>query len=216
MLTPSTWPPNGPTTVQNAIPALPYAQYANDDNVSAFFAAYNIYAQAYVTWFNALNLPVYSQSPDAGLQLDWVVTALYGYSRPGLPTSIGSLPLAPLNTFGPNQIPVNGYQPGVADTYTQTTDDTYRRLVTWFAYKGDGKVFNVRWLKRRIKRFLEGTNGRTFNNPLTYRISVAPTAPRHWTITIPHTLPDAALFEAAVLTGAIELPFEITWTVVLT
>ncbi len=44
--------------------------------------------------------------------------------------------------------------------------------MTWNFYKGDGNVFNVRWLKRRIMRFLIGTNGAAPNVDQTYGISV--------------------------------------------
>ena len=211
----STWPPSVPTSVTQVIPAYAYGQYVNDDNVAAFFTAFNIYAQAYVTWFNALNLPIYTQAPIAGALLDWVVTSLYGYPRPALPSSIGSVPLAPVNTFTANSIPVNGFIPGLPDTFTSTSDDVYRRLVTWMAYKGDGKVFNPRWIKRRINRFLNGVNGTDVLNDTTYNVSVAPTGFKQWTIKIPISAPDALWFESAVLTGAIELPFQIQWTVEL-
>jgi hypothetical protein len=51
---------------------------------------------------------------------------------------------------------------------TLATDEVYKRVVTWAFYKGDGKVFNIRWLKRRVMRFLEGTND--INQ--TYQVSV--------------------------------------------
>jgi hypothetical protein len=52
------------------------------------------------------------------------------------------------------------------------SDDVYQRCMTWALYKGDGTLFNIRWLKRRIMRFLEGTNGTDPGVNQTYQISV--------------------------------------------
>jgi len=210
----STWPPLSPTSVQNVIPAYPYVEYQNDDNISAFFSAYNIYAQAYVDWFNQLNLPVYTQAPVQGPLLDWVAKGLYGISRPSLPTSIGAPGMGPVNSFSVNTLPVNGYVPGLADTYSETNDDYFRRIITWAFYKGDGKVFSPAWLKRRINRFLTGVDGKDVPNDTTFGVSVVPTGFKQWTITLADSTA-SQIFKMAVETGTIELPFQITWTVTL-
>jgi hypothetical protein len=57
-------------------------------------------------------------------------------------------------TFGLNEIEVLS-----AGDIINTSDDLYRRIITWHFYKGDGKYFSIRWLKRRIWRFLYGPNG---------------------------------------------------------
>ena len=208
------WPTIGPTSVLNTIPSYPYVQYQDDDNVSAFFTAYNQYAQAYVNWFNALNLPIYTQAPVANALLDWVAQSIYGIARPGLPTSSGSPSIGPLNTYTPNELPLNQFNKGSAGTYTATSDDTFRRIITWAFYKGDGKVFNPRWLKRRINRFLNGLNGTDIVNDTQYAISVYPTGFKAWTIKLA-TSTESSIFKAAVQTGVIELPFQISWTVTL-
>lgn len=59
------------------------------------------------------------------------------------------------------------------ETFYATTDDVFKRIITWHFYKGDGKVFTIRWLKRRIMRFLEGTNGTAPNIDQTYQVSVS-------------------------------------------
>lgn len=51
-------------------------------------------------------------------------------------------------------------------------DDVYKRVVTWAFFKSDGKTFNIRWLKRRIMRFLAGVNGVDPGINQTYQISV--------------------------------------------
>lgn len=209
------WPPSGPTSVQNTIPAYPYVQYQNDDNIAAFFTAYNIYAQAYVDWFNGLDLPIYTKAPVSGTLLDWVAEGLYGIRRPSLSTARGYPPQGPVNSFTVNSLPLNGYRPGLSDAYTATNDDIFRRVITWAYYKGDGKTFTPRWLKRRINRFLTGVNGTDVPNDTTYGISVAPTGFKDWTITLATTT-YSQIFKIAVESGVLELPFQITWTVVLT
>jgi hypothetical protein len=208
------WPVSSPTSIQKTIPAYLYLQYQQDPNVGAFFDAYNLYAQAYVDYFNRLDMPVYTKDPVAGTLLDWIAASIYGISRPGLPSSFGTPDVGPVNTFTPNQITLNGYVAGTPSTFTTTTDDTFRRIITWAFYKGDGKVFTPTWLKRRINRFLDGMNGTDVVNDTTYGISVAPTGFKQWTITISDS-PQAQIFKAAYEVGAIELPFQITWTVTL-
>lgn len=53
-----------------------------------------------------------------------------------------------------------------------TPDDIYQRILTWWFYKGDGKNFTVPWLKRRLARFLYGTNGTDICPPWNPGISV--------------------------------------------
>jgi hypothetical protein len=53
------------------------------------------------------------------------------------------------------------------------SDDILKRTLTWLFYKGDGKYFNVVWLKRRVMRFLEGINGTDQGTATTYQVSVS-------------------------------------------
>jgi hypothetical protein len=209
------FPPFGPTTITKIVEAYLYVQYADDAEVTAFFDAYNTYAQAYLDWFNNLNLPVYTGANIAGPFLDWVATGLYGVERPALPAGAGAPAVGPPNTWAPNFIALNTARSGRSSTFTVTTDDTYKRVITWAFYKGDGKIFTPTWLKRRINRFLGGVNGTDVPNDETYAISVAPTGPRAWTITL-GTTPAATIFKAAVEAGVLELPFQTAWTVTLT
>ena len=57
-------------------------------------------------------------------------------------------------------------------TYSLVDDDVYARCITWHFYKGDGKNTTVRWLKRRVARFLEGLCGTAPNIDNTNLISV--------------------------------------------
>lgn len=205
--------PTGPTGLLNVIKSYLYTEYNDDDNVQSFVDAFNAYAQAYLDYMNGLNLPVYTSQSISGSLLDWVAQGVYGMLRPGLPVK-GTPARGPLNTWVLNSIPFNTGTPAVNQTYYATSDDIFRRVLTWQFYKGDGKTFNVRWLKRRIYRFLNGVNGVDVDCSATYGISVAFTGLRNATITLADT-PTSEIFKTAVGAGVLELPFQITWTITL-
>lgn len=124
------------------IPSYLYQEYADDAALAAFVAAYNTMAQEYVDWFNQIGLPIYTGPLISDSLLDWVAMGLYGISRPALTGN------------------------------ALVTDDVFKRVISWHFYKDDDKVFDVRWLKRRIMRFLEGVNGTGQAVNQTYQISV--------------------------------------------
>lgn len=168
---PGTFPPSGPTTLVSTIPSYLYKEYVDDDDLQAFVSAYNELAQIFVTWFAEGLLPVYTSDTIAGALLDWVGTGLYGIPRPSL-SSGRSRVIGPFNTYGFNTLPLNRRRTIGPSDVTIATDDIYKRVLTWNFYKGDGNVFNVRWLKRRIMRFLIGENGSAPNIDNTQDISV--------------------------------------------
>ena len=142
--------------LQKTIKSYLYSQYTNDDNLAAFVTSYNALTQAYLDWFNSASLPVYTLQQ--GSLLDWIANNLYGLDRPLLPNGhnhdIGEFNTYELNTIEFNQQIEIGPQ-----TFYQTTDDVFQRIMTWALYKGDGKVPSIKWLKRRVMRFLVGENG---------------------------------------------------------
>lgn len=166
-----TFPPTAPTTLIATIPAYLYEQYADDDALQAFFQSYNALVQGYVSWFTQVPLPVYTNPAISGALLDWVAEGLYGFKRPAL-SSGRNRDVGPLNTFPYNSLALNRRKLVGPNNVTVTTDDVFRRILTWNFYKGDGNVFNVEWLKRRLMRFLIGTDGAAPNVDQTYAISV--------------------------------------------
>jgi hypothetical protein len=153
------FPPTGVTGLTKEIPSYLYQEYSDDDDLQGFVAAQNAAQQDYVDTFNALNLPIYTGPIVAKKLLDWVGTGLYGMNRPalesGLPNQIG-----PLNTWGPNWLlPLNEIEQLNPGDIVITNDDLYRRILTWHLYKSDGNYFNIRWYKRRVWRFIMGTDG---------------------------------------------------------
>jgi len=147
------------------IPSYPYQQYASDDRISAFFTAYNELSQINLNTINAVQLPIYlNQSGDL---LDWCAAGIYGLYRTSLPVG-GFIEKGPVNTFELNTEQPNESQQ-IANTASYTVNDlVFQRIIQWNTFKGDGYQFNIRWLKRRVQRFLNGT---IFPDQ-TYQVSV--------------------------------------------
>jgi hypothetical protein len=169
--TPGPFPPAGPTTIARTIPSYLYEQYADDDDLQAFVASYNAIAQQYLDWINQVGLPVYTGPQIAAALLDWVAQGLYGVRRPALSSGRNRY-LGPLNTWQFDQIPLNAVRTIGPQNVAATSDDVYKRIITWAFFKGDGRVFNVRWLKRRIMRFALGASGAPINPDNSYLVSV--------------------------------------------
>lgn len=167
----NTFPPTAPTTLTKTLPAYLYQEYSDDDDLQAFVAAYNTLAQQFVDFFVSIGLPVYTGPAIVGSLLDWVGQGLYGLARPTL-SSGRNQNFGPFNTAQFNTLTLNGLKVTGSPNVAATSDDIYKRILTWHLYKGDGKVFNIMWLKRRIMRFLSGINGvdGLFSN--TYQVSI--------------------------------------------
>ena len=169
--TPGTFPPAGPTGVTQTIPSYLYKEYDDDEDLQAFVASYNAMAQEYVDSFNGIELPIYTSPSIVGPLLDWVALGLYGIARPSL-SSGRNRNLGPFNTYVLNSIPFNKQEIVGPQNVTIVTDDIFKRVITWNFFKGDGKYFDVRWLKRRVMRFLLGVDGVNFDVDQTYQVSV--------------------------------------------
>jgi hypothetical protein len=172
VLTPNSegFPPAGPVTLTATIPSYLYTEYNDDQDLQAFISAYNTIAQAYVAWFADTNLGDYT-SLSGGL-LDWVAQGLYGFTRPLLGQG-RNRNLGPLNTYLFNALPMNALKRIGPQNVVAVSDDVFQRTITWTFYKGDGFVVNIKWLKRRIMRFLTGLNGTAPNIDNTYPISIS-------------------------------------------
>ncbi len=241
------FPPNAPTGLVKTIPSYLYQEYNDDDSLQAFVMAFNSLAQTYVDAFNSLNLPIYTQANISGALLDWVAAGLYGLLRPAL-SSGRNKNVGPFNTYTFNSLVLNKIRHVAPANAVVTNDDIFKRILTWLFLKGDGKVFNIRWLKRRVGRFLAGVNGTNPKIDQTYRVSVtfgANASITIWIVGGQRTVTGGALFnrfagntrkfnnlsstfvayapvenalvfQEAVSSGALELPFQFTWSVSLT
>lgn len=210
---PTPFPPAGPTALTKTIPSYLYQQYQDDDNLQAFVAAYNTMAQQYVAWFTSINLPVYTGAQISGDLLDWVAEGLYGIVRPTISSGVEQT-IGPFNTYTLDTVAFNDEVNVGPQGTIAVTDDLFKRIITWHYFKGDGKVISVLWLKRRVSRLLDGVNGT--NPPIdnTYNIGIAIAG---HVVTITLFSPPAGmvnLLRSAILSGALELPFQLTYTVV--
>lgn len=223
------------------LPSYLYTQYADDVNLQSFVSAYNTMTQEYLDWFNTINLPIYTVQ--SGTMLDWVAYGLYGLPRPAIGNGILTWS-APLNSFPLNSEPINATDSTTAGQSTLVSDDIYKRIITWFFYKGDGQVLNINWLKRRITRFLLGVDGTAPSISYTPQVSVT-LQPNNvvvlhinTNVVVPSSIPDAyGLYEYsqintisnnvisrsiamtlknAIDSGLLELPFQFTYQVNVT
>jgi hypothetical protein len=147
------------TSAMKVLRSYLYQQYNDDEDLQVFVMAYNNMAQAYITWFATVMIPVYARNPMiSGSFLDWVGEGLYGMKRP----TLASGQRRELGTFNSAMFNEAMFNEDILLDPTDifvTDDDTYKRILTWHLYKGDGKLFNIRWLKRRVMRFLTGADG---------------------------------------------------------
>lgn len=223
--------PTSPTVVTKTIPSYLYFQYIDDPDLPSLISSYNSLTQGYVDWFTQINLPIYT-----GLQgalLDWIGQGIYGLPRPSISTSqingvIGQLAsnyyhgaTGPSSPY-PNMVTaIDTMQIYQTQTTYDTPDDIYKRVLTWWFFKGNGFVFTIPWLKKRIARFLYGVNGTNPSVPFTPDISVTfneGTTPPTCAISIANnsTNPIATYLKAAIENGVLSLPFRFQYTVTLT
>lgn len=148
--------PTSPTTVTQTIPSYLYFQYINDPDLPSLISAYNTITQNYVTWFNTVNLPIYSGL--SGALLDWIGLGIYGIARPVLSGSSATFQ-GQIASYTIDDVPISGLDKIQSKEVFQTPDDIYKRIITWAFYRGDGYNFSIPWLKRRIYRFIYGING---------------------------------------------------------
>lgn len=254
-------------TVQEIVPSYLYQEYSDDEDLQAFIDAYNEKAQQYLDWFNAVELPVYTKQ--TGSLLDWVAAGLYGFVRPVLPfgvtKAIGPYNSWAFNTYKFNSFftassffsggigefiigitPIGGYYiPGGGPNAFVSSDDTFKRVITWHFDKGDGRRFNIRWLKRRVMQFLNGVDGIPINVDQTYRVSISFGVGNQVVIRLINGIttilnssmfnnfgfnnasfntlatsfsplppfPEAAILQAAINAGVLELPFQFDYVV---
>lgn len=161
----STWP----GSLTKTIPSYLYTNYNDDADLQAFIRAYNDQTQPYVDWFNANNLAVWNLI--GGPLLDWIATGIYGIDRPTFPAVTDYL-IGPIDTVAQNELAINDFANIQPSSYVLAGDGVYKRTITWSLWRGDGRVFNIRWLKRRIQRFLTGGGGGAGQTDSTYNVSV--------------------------------------------
>ena len=197
------------------LPAYLYQQYTKDpynEDLQAFFTAYNTESQTRLDATNNLNLPIYTKQ--IAPLLDWTAYAIYGVTRP----SLGSpAQFSPLGVYDTVPYDTTAYTQNVTtgtNSYYIVDDDVFKRILTWNFYKGDGFQYTTQWLKRRVKRFLLGIDGIDFPIDETYKISVVYSSNNTITITIPDYA-IAPIFVSALESKVLNLPFQYNYTVTI-
>jgi hypothetical protein len=212
------FPPPGQTSICSIIPSYLYEQYFDDEDLQAFITTYNQMAQLEASWFCDINLPIYTQPQIAGDLLDWVAEGIYGFPRPTL-SSGGINIVGPLNTWMLNTVGMTLNTSILIGAVTSfaTTDDIYKRLLTFLFYKGDGFQYTISWLKRRMMRFLTGPFG--IDPPIanTVPISVVIEEDDHVliTITVGGAIAQdiAEILQAAMQSAWLGMPFQYHFTI---
>lgn len=221
------------TPLADIIPAYIYKQYQDDDSVLAFASGINALAQPYLDWFNQVPMAVYTNPNVAGGLLDWVGNNLYGIARPVISTT-STKSFGSVNSYAINSFVANGFFVQQSGTAVVATDDIYRRVLTWYLWKGDGVQMSLEWLRRRIARFLYGANGSGIDVGLIPNVSIvfsdypvrgpvntlpantlavnaySGTIAHRLTILVPNTTMGTmfvALFEAGILPAPVQLTY---------
>lgn len=195
------------------LPAYLYQQYTKDpynEDLQAFFTAYNTESQTRLDATNNLDLPIYTKQ--IAPLLDWTAYSIYGVTRPSLGTPAKFSPLGVYDTI---PYDINAYSRNITTGTTNfyvVDDDIFKRILTWNFYKGDGFQYTTQWLKRRIKRFLLGVDGIDFPIDNTYEISVTYGSDNVITITIPNYAV-TPIFISALESGVLNVPFEYSYVV---
>lgn len=153
-------------------PAYPYQQFNDDADIVALFSSYNQLANTILDWLLSRPLACYMrESISAGL-LDYAAYCIYGVRRYQIGYSNIDTISGAIDTITINQLPIDGNAIAVHAGSTKLSDDIFKRILTWNFYRGDGTQFSIPWLKKRIMRFLTGTQGRAWRFNGTLPVSV--------------------------------------------
>lgn len=116
-----------------------YTQYNDDDNLRAFFTAYNSMAQGIYDWMVNANLPIFIGDYNTGDQLRWIAHSIYGVLPPVISSS-DQQEIGPYNTFEFNQLAFNEYRVIDQSNQVVVSDDLFKRIMTWNFYKGMASI----------------------------------------------------------------------------
>lgn len=197
------------------IPAYPFIQYNDDEDVCAFFDATNEMTQKYLAAFNNLALPCWTSPYITGYLLDWIAHGIYGEVRPTLQIVKEQTQKGDYNSVEYNSIPYATLSNYIAGQYSYLSDDLFKRMLTWNFYKGDGFHFSVPWFKRRIARFIQGLDGIDPVVQQTFDISIIPKSGTFYV-----RIPDyddgvARALKACIEQKFVKLPFMYNYDVVV-
>ena len=163
--------------IVSAPQAYLYNEYSDDADLQGILQVANQFVQGYLDWFTNTPLAVWTNSNIAGSLLDWIGNGIYGILRPAVTTSQSRISGA-FNSRKYNAQSYNGLVRSQSGSVQVCNDDFYKRTLTWFQYRGDTNQMSIFWMKRRIARFLYGSNGTDIDIGLCENISITPTMMR--------------------------------------
>lgn len=225
-------------SLQTVIPSYLYNEYSDDEDLQAFVATYNAMAQGYLDWFNQTPLALYTSPNINGALLDWIGRGIYNVARPAI-GSIFTHDMGDMNARVMDGMAMNAFRQLVSGTSTPVSDDLYKRTLTWILYRGDGMQMTLQWLRRRVARFLYGSNGSDISldellnvsilqnpkilagamntgamnaQPMNQRYPEVIIDPDIMTIIVPNT-PIGQQFEALFMGGFLPKPFQVNFLV---
>jgi len=174
-------------------------------------------SQGYLDLTNSIIIPDYLNLSSP--LLDWVGESIYGQSRSNVANASPIL-IGPYNTYQLNTLQWNQSKliEPIGESSIILSDANYISVLLWNNYKGDGYQCTIRWLKRRVQRFLYGifvVDGNLTPNPdQTYDVSIVFTGPYAITITVPASNANSSLLKACLLSKVLEVPQQYLYTVV--
>ena len=230
-----------PNSLQTIAPSYLYQQYADDSDLQAFVAAYNGIVQGYLDQMNNAPLGLYTSGNISGLLLDWIAQGIYGIDRPYL-SQLVTRTYGALGTYGIGTKAIGSFLISQTGTSQAVTDDIYKRVMTWYLYRGDGYKMSIQWLKRRVARFLYGANGGDIDVNEIYNVNITQTELHYnngglgtygigtkaiGSLTQEHKLINHAItiqvpssnigqvFQSLIANNYLALPFQVKFTVIL-
>lgn len=193
--------------LKKTLPAYVFTQFNDDEYVRAFFEVYNETVQTYLDAFNEMALPCWTSPLITGYLLDWIALGIYGQARPAVQLLNFEAARGPYDTVEYDVIAYAHIQNYKSGQYAYMSDDVFKRVLTWNFYKNDGFGFSVPWLKRRIARFIHGTDGTDPPLQNTFDVSVTSSGGK-FTLNIPdYGDGSAETLRSVIQQGFVKLPF---------
>lgn len=126
-----------------------------------------------------------------GLELDFYAAGIYGIYRPtvGLGTYLGASGALGQRRFATRFC---SYSAGYVPPSKLLSDDEFKRFLVWQLSIGDGRQFNITWLKRNIARFLLSSVFDEISATHLWLVGIVAQTKGVLEITLPYTTSDTA------------------------
>ncbi|QCE32955.1 hypothetical protein FAI41_04725 [Acetobacteraceae bacterium] len=190
--------------------AYVYQQYSDDSDIMALFESYNQIAQDYLKTFISHCPAIYIDDFWSAGELTYLAWFLWGQRR-WYSDYASSIDLeGAIDELAIDEVAAGGSVPTPRQKLL-INDDTFRRIMTWNLYRGDGPQFSIPWLKKRIKRWMIGVNGYAplFGDANEVSVHVSEKIVNISVVTSDTTL--LLSLQAALYSGALNVPVGFTF-----